>query len=42
VTISHACSHAAGFGVALSLTRLELESDLKVGTFLPMIYRMGD
>jgi acyl-CoA synthetase (AMP-forming)/AMP-acid ligase II len=39
VMISHACSYAAGFGFALSLTRgLRLESDLKVGTYLPLIY----
>ena len=41
--ISHACSYAAGFGFALSLTRgLRLESDLKVGTYLPLIYHVGD
>ena len=35
VMISHACSYAAGFGFALSLTRgLRLESDLKLGTYL--------
>src|SRR3984885_9333515 len=33
----------AGFGFALSLTRgLRLESDLRVGTGLPMIYHVGD
>src|SRR5580658_8559186 len=43
VMISHACSYSAGFGFALSLTRgLRLESDLKVGTYLPMIYHVGD
>jgi acyl-CoA synthetase (AMP-forming)/AMP-acid ligase II len=43
VMISHACSYTAGFGFALSLTRgLRLESDLKVGTYLPMIYHVGD
>ncbi len=43
VMISHACSYATGFGFALSLTRgLRLESDLKVGTYLPMIYHVGD
>ncbi len=43
VMISHACSYMAGFGFALSLTRgLRLESDLKVGTYLPMIYHVGD
>jgi long-subunit acyl-CoA synthetase (AMP-forming) len=36
VMISHACRYAAGFGSALSLTPgLRLESDLKVGTYLP-------
>jgi acyl-CoA synthetase (AMP-forming)/AMP-acid ligase II len=43
VMISHATSYMAGFGFALSLTRgLRLESDLKVGTYLPMIYHVGD
>src|ERR1700760_4500756 len=43
VMISHACSYAAGFGFGLSLTRgLRLESDLAVGTYLPMIYHVGD
>ena len=43
VMISHATSYLAGFGFALSLTRgLELESDLTVGTYLPMIYHVGD
>jgi acyl-CoA synthetase (AMP-forming)/AMP-acid ligase II len=43
VMISHACSYAAGFGFALSLTRgLRLESDLRVGTYLPLIYHVGD
>jgi acyl-CoA synthetase (AMP-forming)/AMP-acid ligase II len=43
VMISHATSYMAGFGFALSLTRgLALESDLKVGTYLPMIYHVGD
>src|SRR6516225_8596606 len=43
VMISHACSYAAGFGFALSLTRgLRLESDLTVGTYLPLIYHVGD
>ena len=33
----------AGFGFALSLTRgLRLESDLKLGTYLPLIYHVGD
>jgi len=43
VMISHAYSYTAGFGFALSLTRgLRLESDLTVGTYLPMIYHVGD
>src|SRR4029077_405855 len=43
VMISHACSYAAGFGFALSLTRgLRLACGLKVGTYLPMIYHVGD
>jgi acyl-CoA synthetase (AMP-forming)/AMP-acid ligase II len=43
VMISHACSYSAGFGFALSLTRgLRLESDLTLGTYLPMIYHVGD
>src|SRR5207342_1899952 len=43
VMISHACSYAAGFGFALSLTRgLRLESDLKTETDLPIIYHFGD
>ena len=43
VMISHTTSYMAGFGFALSLTRgLRFESDLRVGTFLPMIYHVGD
>lgn len=43
VMISHTCSYLAAAGFALSLTRgLRIESDLKVGTFLPMIYHVGD
>jgi len=43
VMISHACSYAAGFGFALSLTRgLRLESDIRLGTCLPLIYHVGD
>ena len=43
VMISHTTSYLAGYGFALSLTRgLKLESDLKLGTFLPMIYHVGD
>jgi acyl-CoA synthetase (AMP-forming)/AMP-acid ligase II len=41
--ISHTCSYLAAYGFALSLTRgLQLESDLRVGTFLPMLYHVGD
>lgn len=41
--ISHVCSYMAAYGFALSLTRgLRLESDLRVGTFLPMLYHVGD
>ncbi|HEY0719131.1 MAG TPA: AMP-binding protein, partial [Streptosporangiaceae bacterium] len=41
--ISHTCSYLAAYGFALSLTRgLRLESDLRVGTFLPMLYHVGD
>src|ERR1700744_4418139 len=41
--ISHTCSYMAAYGFALSLTRgLKLESDLRVGTFLPMLYHVGD
>ncbi len=43
VMISHTCSYLAAYGFALSLTRgLRLESDLRLGTFLPMIYHIGD
>ncbi len=43
VMISHTCSYLSAFGFALSLTRgLRFESDLRVGTFLPMIYHVGD
>lgn len=43
VMISHTCTYMAAFGFALSLTRgLRLESDLRMGTFLPMIYHVGD
>ncbi|HWG14743.1 MAG TPA: AMP-binding protein [Streptosporangiaceae bacterium] len=41
--ISHTCSYLAAYGFALSLTRgLKVESDLRVGTFLPMLYHVGD
>jgi len=41
--MSHTCSYMAAYGFSLSLTRgLRLESDLRVGTFLPMLYHVGD
>jgi acyl-CoA synthetase (AMP-forming)/AMP-acid ligase II len=41
--ISHTCSYMAAYGFALSLTRgLRIESELRVGTFLPMLYHVGD
>jgi acyl-CoA synthetase (AMP-forming)/AMP-acid ligase II len=41
--MSHTCSYMAAYGFALSLTRgLRLESDLRVGTYLPMLYHVGD
>jgi acyl-CoA synthetase (AMP-forming)/AMP-acid ligase II len=43
VMISHTTSYMAAYGFALSLTRgLRLESDLRLGAFLPMIYHVGD
>ena len=43
VMISHTCSYMAAYGFALSLTRgLRIESELRVGTFLPMLYHVGD
>ena len=43
VMITHTCSYMAGYGFALSLTRgLRIENDLVVGTYLPMIYHVGD
>src|SRR5487761_51749 len=43
VMISHTTSYMAAFGFALSLTRgLRIESDLRLGTFLPMLYHVGD
>lgn len=42
VMISHTSSTLAAYGFALSLTRgLRFESDLVVGTFLPMVYHIG-
>jgi acyl-CoA synthetase (AMP-forming)/AMP-acid ligase II len=41
--ISHATSYLAAYGFGLSLTRgLRIESELRVGTCLPMVYHVGD
>ncbi|WP_155542862.1 AMP-binding protein [Amycolatopsis camponoti] len=43
VMLSHSYAHLAGLNFALSLTRgLRHETDLRVVTFLPMIYHVGD
>ncbi len=43
VMISHSASHVAAMSFALSLTRgTGLENDVRVGTFLPMIYHVGE
>jgi acyl-CoA synthetase (AMP-forming)/AMP-acid ligase II len=43
VMISHSASHLAALNFAVSLTRgIRIENDLKVLTFLPMIYHVGD
>lgn len=43
VLISHSSCYLAAYGFALSLTRgLQIESDLRVGTYLPMIYHVGE
>ncbi|MGW4527332.1 AMP-binding protein [Amycolatopsis sp. NPDC004378] len=43
VMLSHSYAHLAGLNFALSLTRgLRHEADLRVCTFLPMIYHVGD
>ncbi|GLY43213.1 acyl-CoA synthetase [Amycolatopsis sp. NBRC 101858] len=43
VMLSHSYAHLAGLNFALSLTRgLRHETDLRVCTFLPMIYHVGD
>src|SRR5580693_5173994 len=43
VMISHTCSYIAALGFASSLTRgLRIENDLRVGTYLPMLYHVGD
>lgn len=41
--ISHSASHVAAMSFALSLTRgTGLENELRLGTFLPMIYHVGE
>jgi acyl-CoA synthetase (AMP-forming)/AMP-acid ligase II len=43
VMISHGYTHLAGLNFALSLSRgLRHDSDLRLTTFLPMIYHVGD
>jgi acyl-CoA synthetase (AMP-forming)/AMP-acid ligase II len=43
VMMTHTTSYMSAYGFALSLTRgLKFESDLKLGTYLPMIYHVGD
>lgn len=43
VMLSHAASAAAALNFALSLTRgVRLENEVRVGTFLPMIYHVGE
>ncbi len=43
VMLSHHASHYAAMGFALSLTRgIQLECDLVLATFLPIIYHVGD
>ena len=43
VMISHIGTYLAAYGFALSLTRgLRFESDLKLGSFLPLVYHVGD
>jgi acyl-CoA synthetase (AMP-forming)/AMP-acid ligase II len=43
VMLSHSASYLAAFNFALSLTRgIRLEGDLRVATFLPIVYHVGD
>lgn len=43
VMISHSSSSFAAYGFALTLTRgLKFESDLRLATFLPVMYHVGD
>ena len=43
VMISHTCSYMAALGFAQSLTRgLRIENDLRLCSYLPMLYHVGD
>jgi len=43
VMISHTCSYLAALGFAQSLTRgLRVENDLRLGSYLPLLYHVGD
>ncbi len=43
VMISHSCTYMAALGFAQSLTRgLRIENELRLCTYLPMIYHVGD
>jgi acyl-CoA synthetase (AMP-forming)/AMP-acid ligase II len=43
VMLSHSAGYLAGFNFAVSLTRgIRLDCDLRIGTFLPIIYHIGD
>ncbi len=43
VMISHTCSYLAALGFATSLTRgLRIENELRLCTYLPMLYHVGD
>lgn len=43
VMISHTCSYLAALGFAQSLTRgLRIENDLRLGSYLPLLYHVGD
>jgi acyl-CoA synthetase (AMP-forming)/AMP-acid ligase II len=43
VMISHTCSYLSALGFAQSLTRgLRVENDLRLGTYLPLLYHVGD
>ncbi|MCF1592316.1 class I adenylate-forming enzyme family protein [Streptomyces muensis] len=43
VMISHTCTYMAALGFAQSLTRgLRIENDLRLCTYLPMLYHVGD